>query len=61
MKNLSLIDGRTFGSALVPIDQLGVIDAQGVENRGVDVVNVEPVFDGMKAEVVGFPDDDARP
>ena len=36
-----------------------MVDAQGVQDRGVDVVDVEPVFDGMEAEVVGLADDDA--
>ncbi len=26
----------------------------------MNVVDVEPVFDGVETEVVGFPDDDAR-
>ena len=38
-----------------------MIGTQSVQDRGVDVVNVKPVFDGVKTEVVGIPDDDARP
>ena len=35
------------------IDQLGVVDAQAVEDRGVDVVDVQAVFDGVEADLVG--------
>ena len=59
-KDLALVDGRSFGPALVPEDEPGMIDAQGVEDRGVDVVDVEPVFDGMEADLVGLADDDSR-
>ena len=59
--NLALVDGRAFGPALVAVDQPGVVDAQDVEDRGVEVVDVEPVLDGVQADLVGLADDDARP
>jgi hypothetical protein len=43
------------------INQSGVINTQRVKDRGVNIVNVEPIFDGMEPEVVGFTDDDAWP
>jgi hypothetical protein len=58
-ENLSLVEGRSLGPPLVPVDQLGMVDAQGVQDRGVDVMDMEPVFDGMEAEVIGLADDDA--
>ena len=35
-----------------------MIHAQRVEDRGVDIVDVQPVLDRMEAHLVGFPDDD---
>jgi hypothetical protein len=29
-ENLTLVDGRTLGPPLVPVDQLGMVDTQGV-------------------------------
>src|SRR4051812_38463690 len=51
--NPPLVDRGPFGAALMAIDQLGVVDAQAVEDRGVDVVDVQAVFDGVEADLVG--------
>ena len=51
-KDLSFVDSRSLGPPLVPVDQFGMVDTHGVKDRGVDVVDMEPVFDGMKAEVI---------
>jgi hypothetical protein len=43
-------------AALVRIDEPGVVDPEQVEDRGVQVVDMEPVFDRIEAEFVGGPD-----
>ena len=59
-KNLALVDGRTFRTALVSINEPRVINAQSIKDRGVDVVDMESVFNSVKAEIVGFSNDDTR-
>ena len=49
----ALVEGGAFGSALVAVDEVHVIDAHGVEDGGVEVVDVEWVFGGEEPEVVG--------
>ena len=41
-------------AALEAVGELLVIDAQLMENGGVEIVNVDDVFHGVVAEVVGF-------
>ena len=43
-------------AALEFVGQLQVIDAQEVQNRGVQVVDVDRVRDDVVAEVVGLAD-----
>ena len=45
-----------LGAALVRVDELRVVDAEEVQNRGVEVVHVEFVFHGVEAEVIGGAD-----
>ena len=47
-------------AAGVAIGELLVIEAQQVQHRGVQVVNVDLLLDGLKAEVVGGAVDIAR-
>ena len=42
-KDESLVNGRTFGSTLVTVNQFGVVSTQGVKDRGMDIVDVQPV------------------
>ena len=42
-----------FGPSLVLVDELGVIDAEQMEDRRVDVVNMQTIFDGIQTEIVG--------
>jgi hypothetical protein len=37
----------------VPVGEAGVVEAQLMEDGGVEIVNVNLVFDGGKAEVIG--------
>ena len=45
-----------LGAAFVEVDELGVIEAEQVQDRGVQVVDVQAVLDGVQAEVVGRAD-----
>ena len=45
--------GQPEVTALEAVDQFPVIDAQQVQQRGVEVVHVEDVFDRFVAEFVG--------
>src|SRR5437879_366212 len=58
-KDLPFIDRGALGAALMPVDQLGVVHTQGMKDRGVEVVDVESVFDGVQADLVGLADDEA--
>ena len=61
MKDLAFIDSRPLGPALVAIDQLGMIDTETVEDCGMNVADVQPILDGMEAQIVGLAHDDTRP
>src|SRR5687768_16191187 len=54
--NDALVEGGTLGPALVEVDELGVVEAHQGEDRGVQVVDVEPVLDGVQANLVGGAD-----
>ena len=47
-------------AALEAVGELLVFDAQLMENGGVEIVNVDDVFHGVVAEVVGFAVADSR-
>src|SRR5262245_44995024 len=42
-------------STAVPVGETGVIEAQKMQNGGVQVVRVNRIFHGLEAEVVGCP------
>ncbi len=42
------------------VGQSRVVEAQEVQDRGVQVVNVHALFDGVEAEVVALAEPDAR-
>ena len=46
-------DRQPFVAAVVREGQLLVIEAQQVQDRGVDVVDVGLVLDGVQADLVG--------
>ena len=52
--------GQTVVAALELVSQAGVVDAQAVENGGVQVVNVHRVLDNVVTEFVGVAVSDAR-
>src|SRR5688572_9695073 len=43
---------QTLGATVVEVGELGVIQAQQVEDRGVDVVDVRLVLDRAQADLV---------
>src|SRR5687767_4711808 len=47
-------------AALEPMRESLVVEAEQVEDRGVEVVDVDGVFDGVEAEVVRLAVDHAR-
>ena len=52
--------GKTKISPHVPVGQSLVIQAQAMQDGGMQVVDVDPVFDHVKPEVVGLANDLAR-
>ena len=58
--DLAVDVGQPEVAAGVAIGQPGVIEAQQVEDRGVEVVDVDLVVDGVVAVIVGGAVDDAR-
>lgn len=48
-------------TALEPIGQLRVVEAEQVQDRGVQVVNVDRVFRRVPADLVARPDHLAAP
>src|SRR6185437_2335360 len=57
--NVSGDVGQTEIAALEPVSELGVIEAEAIENRRVEVVDVDLVLDDVETEVVAFPDRNA--
>ena len=45
--------GQAEVAALEAVGQPGVVEAQQVQDRGVQVVDVDAIFDGVEAELVG--------
>src|ERR1044071_9497136 len=52
--------GQTEVATAVAVGQALVIEAQQAQYRGVEIVYVEAVFDGVIADVVGGAVDEAR-
>jgi hypothetical protein len=40
-------------TAAVTIRQFGVIDAEQIQNRGMDIVYVNGLFNGLEAKIIG--------
>lgn len=59
--DISMNVGEAEVAASVTEGEPLVIEAKQVEERGVEIVNVDFVFDGLKAEFVGRPVDVAAP
>ena len=51
--------GEAVVAALEAEGEFGVVEAEEVEDGGVEVVDVDFVFDGVKAELVGLAVSDA--
>ena len=49
----SLIDGGAFGASVVGVGELHVVQTKQVQDAGVQIVDVQPVFDRSQAEFVG--------
>src|SRR4051794_17171622 len=54
-RDLALVEGGSLGTPLVAIDEPGMVEAEDVEDRGVEVVHVEPVPDGVQAHLISGP------
>ena len=52
--------GQAEVAALEAVGQLGVVEAQQVQDRGLQVVDVDAVLDGVEAELVGLADGRGR-
>ena len=53
--------GQAEVAALETVGEPGVVEAEEVEDRGVEVVDVDLVLDAGEAEVVGLAEGDRRP
>ena len=54
---VAFIEIDPFGASLVHIDDFGVIETEQTKDRGMQIVDVNLVFDRMQTEFVGFADD----
>lgn len=55
LDDVSFIDRRAFWAALMLKQQLLVIEPHQVQDRRVQVVDMDAVFNGVQAEVVCLP------
>ena len=53
---ISVHVGQPEVAALEPVGEPGVVEAQQVQDRGLQVVDVDRVFDDVEAQVVGLAD-----
>ncbi len=53
MHHISVDVGQSKITAGVAVGELFVVEAEAVEHGGVEVVDVDAVFDGLESEVVG--------
>ena len=60
LHHISMHVGQTEWPALEPVGQLGVIEAQQMQDRGVQVVHVHLVFRDIEAELVAFAERESR-
>ena len=54
---MALVGIDPFGASFVHVNDFGMIETKQTENRGMQVVHVNLVFDRMQAELVRFADD----
>ena len=54
LDDLAVHVGQAEVAALEAVGQLGVVEAQQVQDRGVQVVDVDLVLDDVEAELVGL-------
>ena len=52
--------GEAEVAALEAVGELGVVEAEQVQDGGVEVVDVDLVLDGVEAEFVGLADGRCR-
>ena len=55
----ALNTGQALVQALVAIGKSFVVDAQALQHRGVEVVDVHRIADDVIAEIIGFSEGDA--
>ena len=53
LDHVAAVDGQPLVAAVAGEGQALVVEAEQVEDRGVQVVDVDPVLDGVQAELVG--------
>src|SRR5436309_3388148 len=53
---LALVERGPFRPALVAVDQPQVIQSEQIENGGVQVVDMQAVFDSVQAQFIGGAD-----
>lgn len=53
MDDVAVHVGEAEAAAAIMIGQFLVVDAQEVEDRGLEIMHVDRVFDGLEAEIIG--------
>src|SRR5581483_4710333 len=54
LDHLPAVERRPFLAAVVEQGQLRVIQAETMQDGGVQIVDMDPILDGVQANVVGF-------
>src|SRR5437867_76834 len=54
---LPFIECEALWSALVAVNELGVVQTHQIQNRRVEIMHVEPVLDSVQSQFVGFAND----
>jgi hypothetical protein len=54
LQNISAHIGQAIVTSFKPISEFGVIDAHAMQERGMEVVDVDGVFDDVVGDVVSF-------
>lgn len=60
MNNPAVNVGQAKIAALEAVRQSFVVDAQAMQNGGIEIVDVHGIFDDVVAEIVGFAVNDTR-
>src|SRR6185437_16005904 len=58
--DVAAVDGEAFVAAVAGEGESFVVEAEDVEDGGVDVVDVDLILDGVEAELVGRAEGEAR-